>query len=287
MKTQKRTYSHSRSINSKLLKFFLIWFHEEPSRKRSRIRRSASRQFTTGVGWVKVKAACCWTFLFVLFIWFLVMRYSENLPISILKNELRQTQILPEPKSLNDMISDLDNDPQKHLKPNPASSTPSDWDLAFIETPRINLEAWAKSFESCFFEQKAIKALKFKANFYYQGKFIFMETLEESKRKYTKSGKVFNLEFGKKRTNYMHVEFQYDIRTQIFIISINGEFGIEFKDLAPEEISEDVIQAQDDNIWCNYDFNRNLRYHIACKTIAIVDRLKHTFDSFEFEFAVK
>jgi len=114
-----------------------------------------------------------------------------------------------------------------------------------------------------------------------------METLEESKRAYTKSEKVFNLEFGKKAKDYMHAEFQYDLRTQFFYISINSEFTIDFNDLVSEKDSGDVIKAHDDNVWCNYDFNRNLRYHIACKTVLIEDRLKHSFDSFEFEFVVQ
>jgi len=45
-------------------------------------------------------------------------------------------------------------DAKKHLKPNPDSSNPTEWDLAFIETPLIQLKAWAKSFESCFFDHK-------------------------------------------------------------------------------------------------------------------------------------
>jgi len=112
-----------------------------------------------------------------------------------------------------------------------------------------------------------------------------METLEESKRAYTKSEKVFNLNFGKIEKDYMHVEFQYDLRTKFFYISINSEFTIEFTDLDSKE-SENAIKVHNDNVWCNYDFNKNQRYHIACKSVPIEDQLKHTFDSFEFEFLV-
>jgi len=51
-------------------------------------------------------------------------------------------------------VSGPNYDAKKHLKPNPDSSNPTEWDLAFIETPLIQLRAWAKSFESCFFDHK-------------------------------------------------------------------------------------------------------------------------------------
>jgi len=113
-----------------------------------------------------------------------------------------------------------------------------------------------------------------------------METLDESKRKYSNSEKVFNLYFGQAEKDYMHAEFQYDQRTKFFYISINSEFTIQFTNL-PEDNSENDIQVHNDNVWCNYDFNKNIRYHIACKTIPIKDKLKHSFDSFELEFIVK
>jgi hypothetical protein len=77
------------------------------------------------------------------------MRYSETLPMTILDDSRMQSQRFGQGGDL------------EHLKPNPAKMSPSDWDLAFIETPRINLEKWAKSFESCFFEQKLSNELKF------------------------------------------------------------------------------------------------------------------------------
>jgi len=114
-----------------------------------------------------------------------------------------------------------------------------------------------------------------------------METLPESKRAYSKSEKVFSLNFGKKADDYMHAEFQYDLASHHFFISINSEFTIQFTDLDPQSNSKDVIHSQNDNVWCNYDFDQNLRYHIACKTVPIEDLLKHNFDSFEFEFIVQ
>jgi len=113
-----------------------------------------------------------------------------------------------------------------------------------------------------------------------------METLPESKRAYTKSDKVFSLNFGKKADDYMHAEFEYDLVTKHFFISINSEFTVQFTDLEKQSSSRGVIQVQDNNVWCNYDFDQNLRYHIACKTVPIEDLLKHNFDSFEFEFIV-
>jgi len=172
----------------------------------------------------------------------------------------------------------LSSVPKKNLKPDPGNANPSDWDLAFIETPRIKLEAWSKSFEKSFFEQKMTNELTFWAKFYYQGEFIFMETLKESKREYTKSDKSFLLYFGVKEKDDMHAEFRYNLPTSSFIISINGEFEMEF--------AEEGQTWDDDNSWCNYDFDRSARYHIGCKIIPMKDRLKHTFDSFEFEFVV-
>jgi len=114
-----------------------------------------------------------------------------------------------------------------------------------------------------------------------------METLEESKRGYKKSGNVLNLRFGKRGNDHESADFHYDLRTQVFYISINGQFTIEFSDFASMDDSGDVTKAHNDNIWCNYDFMRNLRYHIACKTIPIEDKLKHAFDSFELEFVIQ
>jgi len=113
-----------------------------------------------------------------------------------------------------------------------------------------------------------------------------METLSESKRAYSKSEKVFSLNFGKKADDYMHSEFQYFLGKHKFFISINSEFTINFEEVTPEGNSDGVVYSQDDNVWCNYDFDQNLRYHVACKTVPIEDVLKHTFDSFEFEFIV-
>jgi len=156
-----------------------------------------------------------------------------------------------------------------------------------METPQIILKEWATSFESCVLDEKLGNRLKFWAKFYFQGKFIFMEKLEESKREYKNSGNVLILRFGKRGHGYESAEFHYDLRTQVFYISINGQFTIEFSDLASKEDSTDVLKAHNDNIWCNYDFMRNLRYHIACKTIPIEDKLRHTFDSFELGFVIQ
>jgi len=117
------------------------------------------------------------------------MRHSETLPISILDDSRIQSE-----RSLvkDDVMFALDGD-LEHRNPNPAIMSPSDRDMAYIETPRINLKKWAKSFKSCFFEQKFNNEFKFEAKFYFLDKFIFKETLDESKRAYSKSEKVFNL----------------------------------------------------------------------------------------------
>jgi len=104
----------------------------------------------------------------------------------------------------------------EELKPNPDSLNPTDWDQAFVETPLINLKAWAKSFESCFFEQKLSNELAFWAKFYLEGKFVFWETLSEAKRAYTKSEKVFSLTFGHETEKHKHAELQYNLGTQHF-----------------------------------------------------------------------
>jgi len=85
----------------------------------------------------------------------------------------------------------------------------------------------------------------------------------------------------------MHAEFRYNLPTSSFIISLNGEFEMEFAEEGQTwDGLKTAIQAHDDNSWCNYDFDRSARYHIGCKIIPVKDRLKHTFDSFEFEFVV-
>jgi len=87
----------------------------------------------------------------------------------------------------------------------------------------------------------------------------------------------------------MHAEFQYDLASHTFFISINSAFAIDFTDAgdARQINSKDVIHPENDNVWCNYDFDIDLRYHIACKTVPIEDLLKHKFDSFEFEFIIE
>jgi len=87
----------------------------------------------------------------------------------------------------------------------------------------------------------------------------------------------------------MHAEFHYDITSHIFFIAINSEFTISFTDAGDEGQSDSryVIHSENDNVWCNYDFDQDLRYHIACKTIIIEDSLSHSFDSFEFELIIE
>jgi len=177
--------------------------------------------------------------------------------------------------------------PKESFIPDPDKVNPSDWDLAFVVTPKIKLAAWSKSFESCFFEQKLTNELTFWAKFYYSGHFVFMETLKESRRVYTNWDEMFLLNFGEKGKDYMHVEFIYDLPTSSFKIFINGEFRIEFNDQEDaKDASKDVVAAEGNDSWCNYDFDVNARYHIGCKIIQIEDKLKHKFDSFEFEFIV-
>jgi len=133
MKTQKAQL-RSRSLKSKVKKIVLTWFVDEPAGKRSRRRRSNSLKNPSHVSIAKVLVGCCGTFVFLLVTRYLVARYSE-------------TTTIPE-------VYGPFNHPKKHLKQNPDSSNPTDWDLAFVETPLINLKAWAQSFETCFFEQK-------------------------------------------------------------------------------------------------------------------------------------
>jgi len=158
MKTRKGVQHRSNSKTSKLLKIFLSWFQEEPVNKRSHIRRSGSLQRPSYVvGKPKVWMWCCWTVCFVLFIRYAIMRHSETLPISILDDSRIQSE-----RSLvkDDVMFALDGD-LEHRNPNPAIMSPSDRDMAYIETPRINLKKWAESFKSCFFEQKLNNEFKF------------------------------------------------------------------------------------------------------------------------------
>jgi len=114
-----------------------------------------------------------------------------------------------------------------------------------------------------------------------------METLKETKRTYTKSEERFILNFGVSGKDDMHAEFNYHQPTSSFTISINDAFWMEFIDEKKSIGSQDnVVNAHDEDSWCNYDFDKNKRYHIGCKTIPFEDKLKHSFDSFEFEFVV-
>jgi len=133
MKTQKAQL-RSRSLKSKVQKLVLTWFLDEPAGRRSRRRRSKSPKNPSHVSNPKVLVGCCGTFVFFLVARYLVARYCETSTI---------------PKVYGQFTH-----PKKHLKPNPDSSNPTDWDQAFIETPLINLKAWAQSFERCLLEQK-------------------------------------------------------------------------------------------------------------------------------------
>jgi len=154
MKTQK-AHLRSRSIKSKVQKIVHTWFLDEPAGKRSRHRRSNSKNFPSYMGQAKVCVGCCWTFVFFLVAKYLIMGYSEKPTISILENEGYDSGTQGKRQSVDEnTVLGPSDDSKKHLKPNPASLNPSEWDLAFTETPLINLIAWSKSFESCFFEQK-------------------------------------------------------------------------------------------------------------------------------------
>jgi len=158
MKTQK-AHLRSRSIKSKVKKIVLTWFVDEPAGKRSRRNRSSSLKFPSDFGRAKVLVGCLSTFVFFLVARYLVARYRETPAISLLEHEEYDLESQSRLQSVHeDSTSD---DPKKHLKPNPNSLSPTDWDLAFVETPLINLKAWALSFESCFFEQKLSNELSF------------------------------------------------------------------------------------------------------------------------------
>jgi len=84
-----------------------------------------------------------------------MMGDSENVTISVLEGKGYDSgDNLKLPSVAGNTFGPPNHDSKKHLKPNPFSLNPSEWDLAFIETPQIQLQAWAKSFESCFFDHK-------------------------------------------------------------------------------------------------------------------------------------
>jgi len=83
------------------------------------------------------------------------MGYSEKDTISMLEDEGYDSGLsLKLPSVGGHTVFSPNYDSKRHLKPNPDSLSPTEWDLAFIETPLINLKAWSKSFESCFFDHK-------------------------------------------------------------------------------------------------------------------------------------
>jgi len=158
MKTQK-AHLRSRSLQSKVQRVILTWFVDEPAGKRFRPRRISSLKYPSHFGQGKVFNGCCLTFVFFLVARYLVARYSETPTISTLECKEYDSD---EQSDLQLVIDDgRSHDPKKHLKPNPDSLNPTDWDQAFVETPLINLKAWAQSFESCFFEQKLSNELAF------------------------------------------------------------------------------------------------------------------------------
>jgi len=158
MKTQK-AHLRSRSIKSKVKKIVLTWFVDEPAGKRSRRNRSSSLKFPSHFSGTKVLVGCLWTFILFLVARYLVARYSETPTISI--SEPEEYDLESQSRLQSERDDGSTDDPKKHIKPNPDSLNPTDWDVAFIETPLINLKAWAKSFESCFFEQKLSNELSF------------------------------------------------------------------------------------------------------------------------------
>jgi len=154
MKTQ-RAHLRSRSTKSKLQKIFLAWFVDDPAFKRVRHRRSNLKKNPSFVGQGKAQVGCCWTLVFFLVAWYLITRYGEKRTISILDHEGYDSGMQSKLQSVDkNKVHDPSYDSKQHFKPNPTSLNPSEWDLAFTETPLIHLKAWSKSFESCFFEQK-------------------------------------------------------------------------------------------------------------------------------------
>jgi len=130
METRNGAQRRSKSKTSKLLKIFLTWFQEEPVSKRASFRRSGSLQHPSNVGKAKVWVGCCWAIFCVLFVRYVLMKIS----VTTLNDSLSQSERSKE----NDMFGLRGY--LEDLKPNPAKMSPTDWDLAFIETPRINLE---------------------------------------------------------------------------------------------------------------------------------------------------
>jgi len=152
MKTQKAHF-RSRSIKSKAQDIINTWFVDEPLGKRSRQRRSNSKK-NPSIG-CAVLVGCSSTFVLFLFAGYLMMGYSEKDTISMLEDEGYDSGLsLKLPSVGGHTVFGPNYDSKRHLKPNPDSLSPTEWDLAFIETPLINLKAWSKSFESCFFDHK-------------------------------------------------------------------------------------------------------------------------------------
>jgi len=263
----------------KLQNVFISWFQDKPITKRPRVQRSSSLQSGSGDRSLYLWSGCCWIIFCILLVKYLDARFNPVFTMPVFKH-----------KANDSGKSHLQDDvaltvPKKIYKPDSGNPNPSDWDLAFIEKSRLKLEEWSKSLANCFFEQRMTNELTFWAKFYNRGEFIFMETLKESRREYTKSDKSFLLYFGVKEKDYTHAEFRFNLPTSSFIISINDEFKMEFAEEGNTlDGSNFVVQPHDDNAWCSYDFNRFARYHIGCKIIPMEDKLQHTFDSFEFEF---
>jgi len=151
MKTQ---HLRSRSIRSKVQKIVLTWLVDEPMGKRSRQRRLKSKKNPSYIGHPKFWIGCCCTVVFFLVARYLIMGYSERVTISMQDHKVYESESQSKLQSVDEnTVLGPSYDSKQHLKPNPNSLNPSDWDLSFAET-QIHLKAWTKSFEKCFFEKK-------------------------------------------------------------------------------------------------------------------------------------
>jgi len=112
-----------------------------------------------------LSVGCCFTFHCILVINYLVSGWSTAFTIPVLKHVVKhEANDLGKSNAQEDVA--LSSVPKTNPRPDPGNPNPSDWDLVFIERPRLEFEAWTKDFESCFFEQRMTNEVTFWAKYY-------------------------------------------------------------------------------------------------------------------------
>lgn len=180
MTKQKPNENYTKNMRSELIEIMLSWILLRPNTNRFHVEGSNSKQRPRSTTNIKLWVGWCGFFLFIFVVRCNITRYCEVPLISVFEHDRSTSErIQPELRTLinDDIILGLRGDPKKTLKSIGSRSNPN------VENPLISLdEEWSKSFKAYIVEQKLGNEIQFVAKFYFWGKLIFTEKLNESKR---------------------------------------------------------------------------------------------------------